>query len=290
MGVKGEKYYKLLSDEAEKIGFTIEEAIIKEHMEIAKTTDYIGRAILSYKRLQGLNFREIFENVNKIDETLKNDYTNEFIKCDYKTKSLYRKYVIKLAKKYKVSEVYIAKKVVECSNKYKKHVGFFLIGDEKYLLKKELGKSYVSDMIYNNIIYPSKPFIYIASLIVMSLLITLLIGKRIFLFDNTALLVLMYIALFSLSLEVSDKIVNYALRKLVKPKILPRFDFAKTVDKKYPTYIVMPTIISSIEKLDNMISKMEVTYLANRSENMYYMLIGDCVSSDKELAGVFLDS
>ena len=60
MGVKGEKYYKLLSDEAEKIGFTIEEAIIKEHMEIAKTTDYIGRAILSYKRLQGLNFREIF--------------------------------------------------------------------------------------------------------------------------------------------------------------------------------------------------------------------------------------
>ena len=282
MGVKGEKYYKLLSDEAEKIGFTIEEAIIKEHMEIAKTTDYIGRAILSYKRLQGLNFREIFENVNKIDETLKNDYTNEFIKCDYKTKSLYRKYVIKLAKKYKVSEVYIAKKVVECSNKYKKHVGFFLIGDEKYLLKKELGKSYVSDMIYNNIIYPSKPFIYIASLIVMSLLITLLIGKRIFLFDNTALLVLMYIALFSLSLEVSDKIVNYALRKLVKPKILPRFDFAKTVDEKYPTYIVMPTIISSIEKLDNMISKMEVTYLANRSENMYYMLIGDCVSSDKE--------
>ena len=282
MGVKGEKYYKLLSDEAEKIGFTIEEAIIKEHMEIAKTTDYIGRAILSYKRLQGINFREIFENVNKIDETLKNDYTNEFIKCDYKTKSRYRNYVIKLAKKYKVSEVYIAKKVVECSNKYKKHVGFFLIGDEKYLLKKELGKSYISDMIYNNIICPSKPFIYIASLIVISLFITLLIGKSIFLFDNTALLVLAYIALFSLSLEVSDKIVNYALRKLVKPKILPRFDFAKTVDEKYPTYIVMPTIISSIEKLDNMISKMEVTYLANRSENMYYMLIGDCVSSDKE--------
>lgn len=45
----------------------------------------------------------------------------------------------------------------------------------------------------------------------------------------------------------------------------------------------MPTIISSIEKLDQMIKKMEVTYLANRSDNMYYMLIGDCVSSNKEV-------
>lgn len=32
-----------------------------------------------------------------------------------------------------------------------------------------------------------------------------------------------------------------------------------------------------------MIKKMEVTYLANRSDNMYYMLIGDCVSSNKEV-------
>lgn len=98
MGTRGENYYKILNLEAEKIGFTIEEAIVKEHMEIAKTTDYIGRAILSYKQLQGINFREIFEKVNKIDETLKDDYSKEFKKCDYKTKTRYRNYIIKLAK------------------------------------------------------------------------------------------------------------------------------------------------------------------------------------------------
>ncbi len=282
MGAKGEKYYKILNNEAEKIGFTIEEAIIKEHMEIAKTTDYIGRAILAYKQIQGINFREIFEKVNKIDETLKNDYTNEFKKCDYKTKNRYRKYIIKLAKKYHVSEVYIAKKAVDCSVKYKKHVGFFLVGEEKYLLKKELGKPYLSNIIYNKIINPTKSLMYIVCLILISSLITYFIGNKFLYFENNVLNVISYIILFSLSLEVADKIVNYILRKLVKPKILPRFDFAKTVDPKYPTYIVMPTIISSIEKLDNMINKMEVTYLANRSENMYYMLIGDCISSDKE--------
>ena len=39
MGTEGEKYYKQLQDEISKLGFSIEEAIVKEHMEIAKTTD-----------------------------------------------------------------------------------------------------------------------------------------------------------------------------------------------------------------------------------------------------------
>ncbi len=285
MGQKGEKYYKVLNEEAEKIGFTIEEAIIKEHMEIAKTTDYIGRAILSYKKLNGINFREVFEKVNKIDETLLEDYTNEFKKCDYKTKTRYRNYIIKLAKKYNLSEVYIAKKVVECSKKYKKHVGFFLIGEQKYLLKEELSKPYTFDTIYYKYIEPVLPYTYILSLIILSLIITIIVGNKYFNF-NLLLNIISYITLFSLSLEISDKIVNYILRKCVHPKILPRFDFAKTVDEKYPTYVVMPTIISSIEKLDNMINKMEVTYLANRSKNMYYMLIGDCISSDKPVIDI----
>ncbi len=285
MGQKGEKYFKVLNNEAEKIGFTVEEAIVKEHMEIAKTTNYIGRAILSYKKLLGINFREIFEKVNKIDEMLLQDYTNEFKKCDYKTKSRYRCYIIKLAKKYNLSEVYIAKKVVECSKNYKKHVGFFLVGEEKFLLKKALSKSYFFDVLYYKLIKPTLPTMYILSLLIFAFVITYFIGKSFFHFNDTVKLIA-YITLYALSLEISDKTINYILRKYIHPKILPRFDFAKTIDKKYPTYVVMPTIISSIEKLDNMIDKMEVTYLANRSQNMYYMLIGDCISSDKEVIDI----
>ena len=282
LGSKGEKYFDILNEEAEKIGFTVDEAIIKEHMEIAKTTDYIGRAILAYKQLQGLNFREIFEKVNKIDETLLEDYTGEFKKCDYKTKGRYRAYIIQLAKKYKLSEVYVAKKAVECSKKYKKHVGFFLVGEEKYLLKKELKKPYLSYLIFFKCIQPILPAVYIVAILGLSLLLTLFANKYFINFNTTFLNVFFNIAIFVLCMEASGKIVDYVLRKTVPSKILPRFDFAKTIDEKYPTYVVMPTLISSIEKLDEMIKKMEVTYLANRTDNMYYMLLGDCMSSDKE--------
>lgn len=282
LGKKGDKYFERLKDEAEKIGFTVEEAIIKEHMEIAKTTDYIGRAILAYKQIQGINFREIFEKVNKIDEALKQDYTNEFKRCDYKTKTRYRSYIIKLAKKYNLSEVYVAKKAVECSKKYKKHVGFFLIGEYKYLLKKELKKPYIGDVIYNKIVEPSKTFLYLSIIILLSIEFTILVSYNLFSFNSVVATVIAFVIVFILSFEVAQKLVNYFFRKALYPEILPRFDFAKTVDENNVTYVVMPTIISSIEKLDQMIKKMEVTYLANRSDNMYYMLIGDCVSSNKE--------
>ncbi len=280
LGKKGEKYFSILTDEAEKIGFTIDEAIVKEHLEIAKSTDYMGRAILAFKQLQGINFREIFEKVNKIDLTLADDYTGEFVKCDYKTKTRYREYIIKLAKKYNLSEIYVAKKAVECSKKYKKHVGFFLIDDEKWLLKKALGKSYINNVIYNKIITPIKPFIYISSIFILSILIAYVTTFKLLVFDNIYIKTIEFILSFIFSIEIVQKFINYILRKIVHPKILPRFDFSKSIDEKYPTYIVMPTIISSVNKLEEMIKKMEVTYLANRSDNIYYMLLGDCISSD----------
>lgn len=283
IGPEAKDYFDRLNEEAEKIGFTIEEAIIKEHMEIAKTTDYVGRAILAYKQLQGINFREIFEKVNKIDEALKEDYTNEFKKCDYKTKTRYRGYIIKLAKMYNLSEVYIAKKAVECSKKYKKHVGFFLIGEYKYLLKKELKKPFVTDIIYNKFVQPAKTFFYLFIILLLSLEFTILMSYNLFHFNTLLPIIICFIICFIFSFEMAQKLVNYFFRKALYPEVLPRFDFAKTVDEENITYVIMPTIISSIEKLDSMIQKMEVTYLANRSNNMYYMLIGDCVSSDKQV-------
>lgn len=279
MGTEGEKYYKQLQDEISKLGFSIEEAIVKEHMEIAKTTDYIGRAITSFKRLQALNFREIFEAVNKIDETLMDDYTDEFRKCDYKTKARYRAYIITLAQKYDLSEVYVAKKAIECSKKYKRHVGFFLIGDQKYLLKEALGKSGLSQRFLYKVFVPIRQFLFVVTLLLIATALSAITYKAISP-SNLFLKICAIVISFTFYLELADKLVNYIIRKTVKPKILPRYNFIKNVDDSSKTYIVMPTIISSLDKLDKMIEKMEVTYLANTSKNIYYMLLGDCCASN----------
>ncbi len=281
-GAGGEEYLEELKEETNKAGFTIDEAIEKEHDEIAKTTSLIANAITSMKTVSTTNWGDVIVHVNRIDEILKEDYTKEYKKCDHKTKSRYRATVIKLAKKYKVSEMYVAKKAVECSFKHEKHVGHFLIGDDKILLIKLMKKSTAGLWLYNNVIKPLKAYIYILLILGFATIFTTIVDKLFI--DNyaTGFRITLNIILFAFGMELADKLYSYLIGKFVHPEPLPRFNFAKTIDEETSTIIAMPTVINSTEKLDKMIKKMETTYLANRSQNMYYMLLGDCTSTQKE--------
>ena len=46
--------------------------------------------------------------------------------------------------------------------------------------------------------------------------------------------------------------------------------------------VVIPTIINSKKKVQELMHKLEVYYLANKSENLYFALLGDCTSSKNE--------
>ena len=53
--------------------------------------------------------------------------------------------------------------------------------------------------------------------------------------------------------------------------------------KESAAFVVIPTIISSKEKVKELMKKLEVYYLANKSENIYFALLGDCTSSKNEV-------
>ena len=282
LGIHGEEYLEELKEETNKAGFTIDEAIEKEHDEIAKTTSLISNSITSMKTIATTNWGDVIVNVNRIDEILREDFTKEYRKCDHKTKARYRAVVIKLAKRYHVSEMYIAKKAVECSFKYEKHVGHFLIGDDRILLVKMIKKPTFFMSLYKYIIKPIKAYLYILTVLALSTIFTVFVNRAFMANIPYGFRVVLSIILFAYGMEIADKLIAFIVQKTVEPKVLPRFNFAKTISPEASTIIAMPTIINSTEKLDKMIRKMEITYLANRSENMYYMLVGDCTSSNKE--------
>lgn len=279
MGISGDKYLSELKEETNKAGFTIDEAIEKEHSEITKTTNYMGNGVTSIKTIGATNWSEVIASINRIDETLLFDYTKEYTLCDFKTKNRYREVIISLAKKYKLSEMYVAKKAVECSEKYQKHIGHFLIGTDKSLLIASMNKRTLGLKIKEKIIIPLRPITHIITIMVLAAIIAYSIDY--YLIDGYSLSIRIAITIISFvfGIEVADKIISYLAGKFVRPKTLPRFNFAKTIDSNSTTLIAMPSVINSVDKLDKMVRKMEVTYLANRSANMYYMLLGDCTSN-----------
>ena len=82
--------------------------------------------------------------------------------------------------------------------------------------------------------------------------------------------------------EIVTKVVQNILSKCVKTKLIPKLDFTDGVPKEFATMIVIPSILKSAEDVKRIFEKLEVYYLANKSENIYCTALGDCTSSSKE--------
>ena len=112
-GKKTNAYLNVLEEVVEKLGTTVSDVIKKEHFEIATQKVLMGNSITSIKEIQRINFLDIFEKINGVEEILKKDPANVYEKMDYKTKEYYRGKIKEISKKTKISEIYIARKMLE---------------------------------------------------------------------------------------------------------------------------------------------------------------------------------
>jgi len=273
-GKKGIAYLNILEEQVDKMGLTISDAIKKEHFDIAIQKVLIGNGITSIREINRINFLSLFEEINGVEELLKKDPANIYEKMDYKTKEYYRNKIKSLSKKTKLSEIYIAKKTLELANKAdsekKKHIGYYLIDKGINELLIVLG----AKPKYRN----EKP--YILYMYLLPLVLTYLLGIAIYKASNFSIAVITAIFAYIPISEICVQILNYALGKAVKPKLIPKLDFSNGIPEEYSTMVVVPTILNNEEKVKELAHNLEVYYLANKSENLYFAILGDCTSSN----------
>ena len=285
-GKKGYSYLKALEETVEMMGTTVSEVTKKEHFDIALKKVSIGNSITSIKKIQRMNFLEIFEKVNGVEEILRHDPANVYERMDSETKEYYRNKIQELSKKTKISEMYIAKKILELATKSqnenqngaekKSHIGYYLIDDGIYELQKVLKCNKKTHLKPE-----SKSKLYILTIFALTVLIS--IGLTTMLnIKNIYLYLVTFILLLIPSSEISIQLIQYILSKIIKPKLIPKMDFSNGIDSENKTMVIIPTILNSKEKVKNLMNKLEVYYLANKSENIYFTLLGDCTESSKK--------
>ena len=138
-GKQAYRYLEILETEVMKMGTTVSDVIKKEHFDIAVRKVTMANSIKSIKEIGRINFLEIFENINGVEEVLKHDPARVYEKMDYKTKAYYRNKIKEISKRTKISEIYITKKALELAKAVKDtslktaHIGYYLIdkGEEK---------------------------------------------------------------------------------------------------------------------------------------------------------------
>lgn len=90
------------------------------------------------------------------------------------------------------------------------------------------------------------------------------------------------IPIYILFYDISTKVLQYLSAKGVKPKLIPKLDLSDGVKEEQATFVVIPTIVKTKEKVRDIMKKLEVYYLANRSDNLYFALLGDSSNGSRE--------
>jgi hypothetical protein len=65
-------------------------------------------------------------------------------------------------------------------------------------------------------------------------------------------------------------VVNWMTTLILKPEKLPRMDFSKGIPGEFRTLVVIPTLLTNSAQIDQLVDGLEVRYLANREENLYF--------------------
>lgn len=269
-GKKAYGYLNILEEEVEKIGTTVPESIQREHFDTAIRKITMANCITSIKKIQRINFLDIFEKINGVEEILNCEPAGIYGNMDHKTKEYYRNSIKEIARKTNVSEIYVAKKTIELCNKSEigtkqSHIGYYLIDDGREELFKRL------DFKENKIKDNTKVKIYISIIVILTIIISLILAKSSIL---TTVILIIPISEFVI------QTIQFILGKIVKPKLIPKLDFSNGIDEENATFVVIPTIIKTKEKVQELFRKMEVFYLANKSKNLYFAVLGDCSESN----------
>ena len=291
-GKKAYPFLNILEEQVNKMGTEISEVIKKEHFDIAVRKVSVGNCIISIKNINRINMIEIFEKINGVEEILKKDPVNVYSKMDYKTRIYYRNKLKEISKKTKISEIYIARKCLELSsieyeksnmdsNNKKAHVGYYLIADGEPKLLEILQNKKVPRQ--NNMHKAKK---YITALAVVTIVLAVVYGLYINAQINNIVLSLILSILLLIPIEtIFTQIAQYILGKTKNTKIIPKLDFRNGIPEQNATFVVIPTIIKNGKRVEELMHKLEVYYIANKSDNIYFALLGDCSTSSNEEEG-----
>ena len=304
-GKKGYSYLKVLEETVEMAGSDITDIIKKEHFDIALKKVLMGNYITSIKTIQRIDFLAVFQKLNGVEELLKQDPAKVYSKMDHSTKAYYRNIIKEIATKSKISEIYIAKKILELAGRERQEKNNKIEQDESQKSEKEKineikecnKKSHIGyylvdegiNELYKKINYKSKKTktskekakVYIFAVAFFSALLST-VFTAIQGLNNVYLNIISFVLLLIPSSEIVIQTIQFVLSKIVKPKLIPKIDFSKGIDEENSTIVVIPTILKNKQKVQELMRKLEVFYIANKSDNLYFALLGDCSECSKK--------
>lgn len=292
-GIDNAEVYKWIDEELEVAQSNTEKMINSEHQKEAGFQLSIGNCITSIRAVEALNWKDAFERLSYVEQILKNDPSEVYEKMDFESRDYYRHVLEKIARDMRVGESFVAKKAIECSEEAinngeeecKKHIGYYIVDDGIVKLREKVNYKFKAYGRFKEAIRKNLINVYISSIVLGIIIIEFL---ALFISYRNDLNVVWWkyilgaLVILIPSSEVVISILNWSINSLTMPKFVPKLALLDGISEESSTVVVIPTIINNEKRVHELVSDMEIYYLANNDKNIYYALLGDFKDSDNE--------
>ena len=293
-GIDNKAIYDWIFDKLEVENTNFEKIINTEHLKQASQQIAMGNSINSIREIDGLSWKELFERMSFVEKYLRKDPANIYSRMDFESRDYYRHKVEKLAKSLNKSEVFIVKKSIECAEEaesvkgeeYRKHVGYYIIDKGVTTLKRKIFQRKKVTGSFKDNLRESAFEVYIGTIIFGTIFFIGVFLCLSYANDTNRMLWRYIVATLVLVVPCSEiviSVLNWIITNILDPKFIPKLDLRGGIGAENRTVVVIPTIINNEKRAEELVSNMEVYYLANRDENLYFAILSDFKDSHKEI-------
>ncbi len=280
-------------------GLSIEQSIQLENQQQAADQVSISNSIGSLRLLGAMDWRTFVETLSAVELALREDPAGIYRGMDFSTRDRYRHAVEAIARRCALAEEEVARKAVELARAgaaiddpgaaadRTAHVGHYLIDKGLPALERAVVVRTSAAGAVRRIAACFPLALYLGAIA----LITALIGAGLLQQLQAApvlggalawmLLPPGILALLAAS-HLGVALTNWLATLLVTPHALPRMDFAAGIPPCWRTLVVVPTMLTSAEDVDDLIEALEVRFLANRDQSLHFGLLTDLLDAPCE--------
>ena len=290
--IENQTIYNWINEKLDMEDKNMKDVILVEHRNQAFFKMILGSSITSIRETDKLNWNISFEKLSKLENILKDDPANVYINMDFKSKDYYRSKIEEIAKKTSLGEGFIARKAIECAKEnrenenkpYLNHIGYYIVDDGIDCLKEKLNNKDIGRNRIKSLNIDKKTSYYTGFIRIITIIISILIPYY-NLYKNYVPLWKSILGALILIIPVSEiviSILNWSINNFLKPDFIPKMEFKNDIPKEYSSMVVVPTLVNSKKRVSELMEDLEVYYLANKSENIYYGILADFKDSNKQ--------
>jgi hypothetical protein len=299
-----------LSDQGQNVGQLVQ---IESQSQAADQLS-IGNSIGSLRFLGAMDWREFVESLSVVERLLRTDPAGVYAEMDFNTRDRYRHVIERLARRGKQREHQVAEAVVNLAAKATRdlavppdnlvadgalatspaadaidadspfnHVGYYLIDKGRRSLEKVVRASR-SPATWSRRIAREHPLVlYGGGIALITASVSWAVLSWVWwmgLPGWAAWAIAILPVLCSSQLAIS--LVNWFSSTFVTPRPLPRMDYSEGIPEEDRTLVVVPSMLGSKAEMKELLDGLEIRYLANRDDNLFFALLSDFPDAHQE--------